>query len=168
MSLLETAQLLGNFGEFFGAIAVVATLIYLSVQIRQNTAATQATSRDSVAKARQDFLLRIGSDAATGELFHRGLFSQDSLEPREQLRFGMLIYAMFEQHESAYSQWKSGVLADTDWAKSEKIIRDYLAQPGAKKEWGRLAESFSKEFRDFVESLEPGRRWIEYDSDDDG
>lgn len=31
------AQLLGNYGEFVGAIAVVATLAYLAIQIRQNT-----------------------------------------------------------------------------------------------------------------------------------
>ena len=37
MNVLEMAQLLGNFGEFFGAIAVVATLGYLAIQIRQNT-----------------------------------------------------------------------------------------------------------------------------------
>ena len=37
MDLMDTAQLLGNFGELVGAIAVVVTLVYLSVQIRQNT-----------------------------------------------------------------------------------------------------------------------------------
>lgn len=31
------AQLLGNYGEFVGAIAVVVTLVYLALQIRQNT-----------------------------------------------------------------------------------------------------------------------------------
>ena len=39
------AQLLGNYGEFVGAIAVVATLGYLAVQIRQNTSAMQASPR---------------------------------------------------------------------------------------------------------------------------
>ncbi len=34
MTLMDTAQLLGNFGEFFGAIAVVGTLAYLAVQVR--------------------------------------------------------------------------------------------------------------------------------------
>ena len=37
MTLMDTAQLLGNFGEFFGAVAVVVTLGYLAVQIRLNT-----------------------------------------------------------------------------------------------------------------------------------
>lgn len=36
MDLMSTAQLLGGFGAFIGAIAVVVTLGYLTVQIRQN------------------------------------------------------------------------------------------------------------------------------------
>ena len=40
MSTLEFSQLLGNYGEFIGAIAIVVTLIYLAVQLRQNTRAT--------------------------------------------------------------------------------------------------------------------------------
>ena len=34
MDLMSTAELLGNIGEFLGAIAVVATLIYLTVQVK--------------------------------------------------------------------------------------------------------------------------------------
>lgn len=37
MTFMGMAQLLGNFGEFFGAVAVVVTLIFLTVQLRQNT-----------------------------------------------------------------------------------------------------------------------------------
>ena len=37
MSLMEVSQLLGNFGEFVGAIAVVVTLIYLAMQVRHSS-----------------------------------------------------------------------------------------------------------------------------------
>ena len=37
MDLMDTAQLLGNFCEVVGAIAVVVTLLYLATQIRLNT-----------------------------------------------------------------------------------------------------------------------------------
>ncbi len=41
------AQLLGNYGEFFGAIAVVLTLGYLAAQIRQNNEFSRfATAKD--------------------------------------------------------------------------------------------------------------------------
>ena len=35
MDLMETAQLLGNFGEFLSAIAVLVTLVYLALQVKQ-------------------------------------------------------------------------------------------------------------------------------------
>ena len=35
MTLLELGELLGNFGAFIGSVAVIATLIYVSVQVRQ-------------------------------------------------------------------------------------------------------------------------------------
>ena len=36
MDLMSTAQILGNIGEFVGAIGVVATLIYLTLQVRHS------------------------------------------------------------------------------------------------------------------------------------
>jgi hypothetical protein len=37
--------LLGNLGEFVGAIAVVVTLVYLAVQVRHSRAATEANTK---------------------------------------------------------------------------------------------------------------------------
>ena len=39
------AQLLGNYGEFVGAIAVVARLYYLALQVRHSSDATEANTR---------------------------------------------------------------------------------------------------------------------------
>ena len=38
------AELLGNYGEFVGAIGVVASLVYLGIQIKQNTIATERSN----------------------------------------------------------------------------------------------------------------------------
>ncbi len=35
MTLMEISQVLGNVGEFVGSIAVVATLLYLAIQVRE-------------------------------------------------------------------------------------------------------------------------------------
>ena len=45
MTVIELSQVLGNFGEFFGAIAVVGTLIFLAIQVRQSKEATEANTR---------------------------------------------------------------------------------------------------------------------------
>jgi hypothetical protein len=36
MSILEVSQILGNLGEYVGAIAVVATLIHLSLALKHS------------------------------------------------------------------------------------------------------------------------------------
>jgi hypothetical protein len=45
MNLAETSSILGNIGEFIGAIAVVVTLIYLAAQVRLTREATDANTR---------------------------------------------------------------------------------------------------------------------------
>ncbi len=44
MSVLELSQLLGNYGELIGAIAVLITLIYLAKQIQHSTEVSKVTS----------------------------------------------------------------------------------------------------------------------------
>ena len=54
MEIQATAQLLGNIGEFVGAIAVVATLIYLALQTRLNTRSTDENRRAVIAQSARD------------------------------------------------------------------------------------------------------------------
>lgn len=42
------AQLLGNYGEFLGAIAVFVTLFYLAIQIRMSTRMAETAARQTV------------------------------------------------------------------------------------------------------------------------
>ena len=61
---------LGALGEFVGAIAVVATLVYLAVQIRQNTRAMEETKRLALAQTyqlRAEALAGMLTQAATSE-----------------------------------------------------------------------------------------------------
>lgn len=43
--MMETIHMLGSLGEFVGAIAVVATLIYISIQVRHSSLLLEASKR---------------------------------------------------------------------------------------------------------------------------
>ena len=45
---------LGNLGDFIGGIGVIITLIYLATQVRQNTAALRAASRQAIVAGMRD------------------------------------------------------------------------------------------------------------------
>jgi hypothetical protein len=56
-----TIQDLGSLGEFFGSIAVLATLVYLALQTRQNTQAIGAQLDAAAIAANQNFFLSIAT-----------------------------------------------------------------------------------------------------------
>lgn len=71
MSIIE----LGALGEFVGAIAVVITLAYLAIQIRQNTRAMEESKRLALAQtyqmradALQDMLVRAAESEKIGPI----------------------------------------------------------------------------------------------------
>jgi hypothetical protein len=45
MTFIEITTVLGNLGEFIGAIAVVVTLFYLALQVKHSKEATEANTR---------------------------------------------------------------------------------------------------------------------------
>ena len=47
------AQLLGNYGEFFGSIAVLATLIYLAAQVRQSKELLERSEKVALSQVHQ-------------------------------------------------------------------------------------------------------------------
>lgn len=48
MTIFELFELLGNLGEFVGAVAVVATLVFVGIQVRQSTREWQRVTNSLV------------------------------------------------------------------------------------------------------------------------
>jgi hypothetical protein len=84
-----TLQDLGSLGEFVAAIATLATLIYLALQIRQNTRESQAASRNLVSQSFVDFCFHVSGDLEITKLTRRGLIDPESLDDDETLRFAV-------------------------------------------------------------------------------
>ena len=83
MDLMSTAQLLGNVGEFFGAIAVVGTLAYPAIQVRQNTAAQKTThaaaeqaTRATVTQEFADLRMRIAESDYLSQVYLKVLINK--------------------------------------------------------------------------------------------
>ena len=91
MDIQATAQLLGNFGEFFGAIAVLATLGYLVVQVKQNNKLLTATIYDSALDGYVDQNRVILESAEWASLAYRALTGQGALNEEEAFRFNMAL-----------------------------------------------------------------------------
>jgi hypothetical protein len=128
----EFAQLLGNYGEFVGAIAVVATLFYLAVQVRHNKAATEANTRAMGESRRlamaQTYQARastsfsaFASAAETGGmapiLVKYEASGYEALSPEDRIRFGQYARSIAIWFDNMFYQYEQGYL-DADFYES--------------------------------------------------
>ena len=65
-------EAIGAVAEILGASAVVASLLYLALQMRHSATATQAVTRGTFAQLTTNVLLQIASDAELASIFRRG------------------------------------------------------------------------------------------------
>ncbi len=107
MTLMESAQLLGNFGEFFGAIAVVITLVYLAVQIRGNARATEAQVHASLSAEMEHLATTISQDDALAEAMTKATHNEE-LTDNQQTRLTWWFGGFLRVCESHILQCKLG------------------------------------------------------------
>ncbi len=70
--------------ELAGAVAVLLGLIFVGLELRQNTAAVQAATFQDLIHASSDFLVDIGSDPATQRIYTTGRLDPSALSPAER------------------------------------------------------------------------------------
>ncbi len=126
---------LGAIGEFVGGLAVIASLIFVGLQVRQsNRQARDDAAREvqnqfdrifemiiSDPKAREVWVAATGG-AESGPLANPAGFDTDDLAV-----YGMVMARVCHQFESHYRAWRTGTLEDGQWAKVLPFIRFHLS-----------------------------------------
>jgi len=141
---------MANVAEIISAIAIVVSLIYVGVQVTDNTKAIRSAAANDAANSIQAWYLATGTDLSTSDLFLRGVKEPESLTKSENFQFIMLMHAVMLGFQNAYFMEKEGTL-DTRISNALTAtmasIHDY---PGWKHYWEQRKEVFSPEFQKFV------------------
>ena len=85
-------EALGAIGEIVGAVAVVLTLGYLAVQIRQNTRSLRAAAVQEVARSANEWSSLQVRDPELSVVYSKGISDYSSLSPEQQAQFSHLLY----------------------------------------------------------------------------
>ena len=132
MTIME----LGALGELLGAIGVIVTLVYLAVQVRQNTRSLEATQRLALAQTyqmRSDALQNMLVQAAASDVggiiaklaqagYPEDLSSLDRLSPTDRARFRQWHIAQIAHWDNMHYQYQQGFL-DEEYYRDEFVVR---------------------------------------------
>jgi hypothetical protein len=142
---------LANLGQIIGAIAVVVSLIYVALQIRQNTNAVRAATSQSVHEHFANWYNSLACDASLSKIVIDGLRNYASLSETDKVRFVATFMAFLSYSQNAFIKWKQGLLAPPLWLAWEQIIMNFTGAPGGQAFWKERAYLFGEEFRRHVE-----------------
>ena len=151
MTLMDTAQLLGNFGEFVGAIAVVATLAYLAVQIRQSNVAAQTTAIQGFFDSYASFA-DIKSNVPFIQIIRKGFAGWGELSKDEQAQVHMYWSQYLTNLHMGYRLYMRGVLDYPSYIGFEDYFVSALKTPGVRAYWAEHGPVFPSDLRERLDA----------------
>ena len=144
---------LGSLGEFVGAIAVIASLIYVGAQIKQNTKAVRISTTQSHLEVWNDVVSNFCQSQELASIYSRGISDISILDEAEKVQFFAQLGLIFRYYESSYLQREIHALDDRLWEGLHETLKDTLFYPGARQWWYVRRHWFYKDFRAVVDEV---------------
>jgi hypothetical protein len=142
---------IGAIGEVAGAIGVIITLLYLSIQIRQNSKMMKANAKQSISDASQQLIYQMAGEAEVmDKVFRHG----STLTPVEHRKVWFLLRAALRGFESQIYQHEVGLLDDAEWAYLKRVILETISYPGFDTLWPELSGTVSDPLREIIDARE--------------
>jgi hypothetical protein len=140
-------------GETIGATAVIVTLIYLAIQIRDSAKASRSAAVTDATTAMQTFYQELGSNPQSSRLFLNGLTSPDSLSKEDQFQFLMLMHSCFLGFQRSFFLAQEGTLNIGLRDSIGTAVNTVNHLPGMHLYWEQRKAFFQPEFVTWVEGL---------------
>jgi hypothetical protein len=144
---------LADLGEFLGGIFVVFSLVYLGIQIRQNTQSNRAENFARGLERISAMQATLSRDPDLALLHARGVADASSLTPQERIRFTWWFAEAFGAFEFLFHQSKTDAIPAEIWERWSQTIAWWISYPGVQAWWQANPAPFSDSFSRFVDDL---------------
>jgi len=151
--------------EVLGLVSIVASLVFVGLEVRQNSVATRASANATVADAFRELNLVL---ASSPELAHAMVVSFDDpgkLSAEERVLVLGIWRALFHTWSNGHRQWVNETLDEALYESIVSEISQYVRHKDASGEdldrrslamrwaWGSERFLFNDEFQQFVDEL---------------
>jgi len=141
--------------QLVGSIAVVLSVLYLALQVHQNTRVAKLATQDSAATALRDVTKPFMENADLERIWRVGLEDLSALSLEDRTRFFHAAYQFLKAFETIHFHYVYGLMDRQLWEGWHGLLRHYVAAPGIAQYLKLRPEVFSERFRNFVNAIEP-------------
>ena len=132
-----------------GGIAVIATLIYLAIQVKQSNVSTHRNMYAQAATAISDYWLALAREPELYRVLTAMLREPESL-PRHELDRAYLVMDAYLSLMESYYLHNIEYGEEISQRRWGRILRRMLSLPGGQRYWAERRSSFHDEFAAYV------------------
>ncbi len=142
---------LANIGQVVASVAVIASLMFVGLQIRQNTKANRASTLQMNADYWLTYLTTL-ADSRFSVLYSKGALGRKDLDGEQFGQFFFLCRATFMGCENQHYQYRTGLLDEDAYRGYQATIREQIAAfPGVRAMWQLVKHTYGTEFVKFLD-----------------
>ena len=143
-------EAIGAIGQLLGAVAVVATLLYIAREVRQNSRSLSISAlRDTTAQWNH-WSEMIATSTDLAEIVSKGNKSYDNLSESESLRYGAYVQSFFDNVDS-YRSLAIDYGMEKDLTLLASIVSRRIQIPGFKAWWEANTADYTDNFVSWIE-----------------
>ncbi len=151
-----TLEQISLLAQIAGAVAFLASLIFVGLQIRQNTQSQRIVAVESLAAAIAAINVPAMQSPLVGTALARTLKDWRAASHDERVIAHYFLFCFFKLHEQPWYQHKRRVLEPGQWTGWENLIRAYYHSPGIQEVWWpSRRHAFSPQFQAYLAATEP-------------
>jgi hypothetical protein len=143
---------LASLGSFVSGVAVLVSLVYLAVQVRQTEKNQRALMNQGVATRAMERIAWM-AEPHISDLFTRAVAGDSEYSAQELFKLAVMLRSMLISGQDVYTQRNSGLLDQIMFDQTMGGVRLWLAQPTFRALWkaGRL--SYAPEWASYVDKM---------------
>ena len=149
-------EAIGAIGELIGGAAVIATLIYLAIQLKQNTKGIRAQSYYNVVSGKNALYRELAANTELLNTLLQGIAADPPLSSvLDGQKTHLILYAFMNEFETTYLLYVAGAVEEEIWLRDKAQMAGMIGFPGMSDWWSLAKQYFHKDFVAEVEATEP-------------
>ena len=142
-----TLEQLYYLAELVGTLAVIASLIYVAREVRQNTAMMRANASQSWTDLNFQLSGPVAENRELAECWVKGENEFDQLDEVDQLRLIMYEWRALESWHHLFYLHEQGVLPEPQWRKLLWVFENLGQRQAVRASWQHHKDAYDKEFQ---------------------
>ena len=144
-----TWEALGAVGEVIGAVAIIASLMYLATQIRTSSKIAKAQSQRELLNT-YSFFSPTANDPELSEIVRKGLSDFESLSANEKVRFDSWLHPLINQIEAVFRMYRQDLIEEVSYEGYKGALLSLIVCKGGRQWWESAQNTVEKGFAEEV------------------